>query len=395
MTRREVLTVLPVAMLAGGAVRAVSASGQVGSKPAAAGDLLVYIGTYTGPKSQGIYVSRLNVATGVLTAPTLAAATTSPSFLAIHPNRDFLYAVNEVADFQGRPSGSVGAFRINRTTGILTLLNQQPSVGAGPAHLTVDRAGRNVLVANYGGGSVAVLPIGQDGQLAPSSAFVQHAGTGGDPPRALVPHAHSVNVDQANRFAYVADLGLDQVLVYRFDAAKGTIVPNTPPSAAVATGSGPRHFAFHPTGRFAYVINERACTVVAFACDAAQGRLETLQTISTLPDGMTPQKGFSTAEVQVHPSGRFLYGSNRGHDSVAVFAIDAASGRLTFVQNEPTQGNTPRNFGIDPGGRYLLAANQRTDSIVVFRIDQTTGRLTPTGQRIDVGSPVCVKFVEP
>jgi 6-phosphogluconolactonase len=339
-------------------------------------------------------VARLDLATGALTEPTLAAGIVSPSFLAVHPKRTFLYAVNEVSNFDGGVTGAVSAFRIDRATGRLTLLNQQSSGGAGPAHLTVDRAGRNVLVANYGGGSVAVLPIGADGRLGAASAFVQHAGSSVNPQRQQGPHAHSVNVDLANRFAFVADLGLDKVLIYRFDPSKGSIVPNDPPAANVEPGSGPRHFAFHPTGRFAYVINEMTCTVTAFACDASAGRLETLQTISTLPDGLTVAKGMITAEVQVHPSGRFVYGSNRGHDSITVFAVDETTGRLAFVQNESTQGSTPRNFGIDPTGRYLLAANQRTDSVVVFRIDETTGRLTPTGTRITVGSPVCVKFVE-
>jgi len=355
---------------------------------------LVYFGTYTGAKSQGIYVSRLDLKTGALGAPTVAAEIASPSFLAVHPSRNYLFAVNEVANFEGGTTGSVSAFRIDRTTGRLALLNQQSSRGGGPAHISLDGAGRNALVANYGGGSVAVLPIGADGRLGPASAFVQHTGSSVNPQRQQAPHAHSINVDRGNRFAYVADLGLDQVLIYRFDPAAGSLTPSTPPHVAVAPGSGPRHFAFHPTSRYAYVINEITCTVTAFACDATSGRLDTIQTISTLPEGMTVEKGFSTAEVQVHPSGRFVYGSNRGHNSITVFAVDEKTGRLTFVQNEPTQGGTPRNFGIDPSGRYLLAANQRTDSVVVFRIDGATGRLTPTGHRIDVGSPVCVKFVE-
>ena len=376
-------------LVAGSAVWGLSASSQT------AGSLLVYFGTYTSAKSEGIYVSRLDLATGALSEPALAAGIVSPSFLAVHPNRGFLYAVNEVSNFEGGVTGAVSAFRIDRASGRLTLLNQQSSGGGGPAHLTVDRDGRNVLVANYGGGSVAVLPIGADGRLSPASAFVQHTGSGANPQRQQGPHAHSVNVDRANRFAYVADLGLDKVLVYRFDPAAGTIVPNEPPAATVEPGSGPRHLAFHPTGGFAYVINEITCTVTAFACDAAAGRLSTLQTISTLPEGVTVARGMSTAEVQVHPSGRFLYGSNRGHDSISAFAIDQATGRLTFVQNEPTQGSSPRNFGIDPTGQYLLAANQRSDSVVVFRIDAATGRLTATGQRVSVGSPVCVKFVQP
>ena len=353
----------------------------------------MYFGTYTGEKSKGVYVSRLDPATGALTPPELAAETASPSYLAVHPSNRFLYAANEVRSFAGKESGSVSGFSVDRTTGKLTALNQEASVGRGPAYAVVDRAGRNVLVANYGGGSVAVLPIGPDGMLKPASAFVQHTGSSVDPRRQRAPHAHSINVDPANRFAYAADLGLDKLLIYRFDAERGSLVPNDPPFASVRPGAGPRHFAFHPSGRFAYVINEIDVTITAFASDPERGALTELQTVSTLPLGETVQTGFSTADVQVHPSGRFLYGSNRGHDSVVVFAIDQKTGRLTYLQNVPTQGSTPRGFGIDPSGRYLLAANQRSDSVVVFRIDQETGRLTPTGRPIEVGSPVCVKFI--
>ena len=358
-------------------------------------DMLVYFGTYTGAKSksQGIYVSRLDLASGALTAPELAAETTSPSFLALHPARDFLYSVNEVGTFEGKPGGSVSAFAIARGTGTLSLLNQQSSAGAGPAHLVVDKSGKNVLVANYGGGSVAVLPIQPDGTLKPASAFIQHTGSSVNLQRQKQPHAHSINVDPPNRLAYVADLGLDKVLIYRFNAEKGSLVANDPPFASVEGGAGPRHFAFHPKGRFAYVINEMHCTVTAFAVDPRRGALKELQTISTLPAGQSVASGYSTAEVQVHPSGRFLYGSNRGHDSIAVFAIDQTSGRLTHLQNEPTQGSTPRGFGIDPTGTYLLAGNQRSDSVIVFRIDRETGRLTPAGHKIEIGSPVCVKFL--
>jgi len=376
------------------AVLTVAAFGQGCRSSPAGGEMLVYFGTYTGEKSKGVYVSRLDLASGALTPPELAAETASPSFLAVHPSQKFLYAANEVSEFQGKASGSVSAFAIDRNTGRLTALNQQPSVGRGPAHLVVDKAGRNVLVANYGGGSVAVVPIGTDGALKPPSAFIQHTGASVNPQRQQGPHAHSINVDPANRFAYVADLGLDKVLVYRFDAEKGSLVANDPPFAAVAPGAGPRHFAIHPNARFAYVINEMSLTVTAFRRDPDRGSLTEMQTISTLPPGQAVEPGFSTADVQVHPSGRFLYGSNRGHDTIVVFAIDEKSGGLTHVENRPTQGSTPRGFGIDPTGKYLLAANQRSDSVVVFRIDQQTGRLAPTGQTIEVGTPVCVKFVE-
>lgn len=372
-----------------------TALGQSGPSSSNAADMLVYFGTYTNEKtgSKGVYVSRLDLATGALSPPQLAGETTNPSFLAIHPSRSHLYAANEVGNFQGKESGSVSAFSIDRTTGTLTPLNQQASVGRGPAYIVVDKTGRNALVANYGGGSVAVLPIEPDGTLKPASAFVQHTGSSVNPRRQNRPHAHSINVDPGNRFAYAADLGLDKVLVYRFDADKGSLAPNEPPFASVQPGAGPRHFAFHPGGRFAYVINEIDVTLTAFSSDPASGTLTELQTVSTLPLGQSVETGFSTADVQVHPSGKFLYGSNRGHDSIVVFAIDEKTGRVTHVEHEPTQGSTPRGFGIDPTGAYLLAANQRSDSVVVLRIDQQTGRLTPTGHRIEIGSPVCVKFV--
>lgn len=367
--------------------------GRAQEPAAPKGRMLVYLGTYTGEKSKGIYVSRLELASGALSSPELAAEIKSPSFLAIHPSRDFLYAVSEVNTADGQPTGSVHAFRVDRQSGVLTPVNHQSSMGAGPAHLVVDKAGRNVLVANYGGGSVAVLPIDGSGALKPASASVQHTGSSVNPSRQKGPHAHSINVDPANRFAYVADLGLDKVMIYRFDPAAGSLVANEPAFAAVRPGAGPRHFAFHPGGRFAYVINEMECTVTAFSCDAKTGALTELQTVSTLPAGQAVAQGYSTAEIQVHPSGRFVYGSNRGHDSLVVYSVDAGSGRLTHVQHQPTEGSTPRGFGIDPTGAHLLAGNQRSDTLVGFRIDAASGRLTPTGQKLALGSPVCVKFL--
>jgi 6-phosphogluconolactonase len=361
--------------------------------PAQDNQMLVYIGTYTDSKSKGIYVSRLDIANGQLSVPELAVETASPSFLAIHPNRRLLYAVGEIDNFAGKKSGAVNAFSIDSKSGRLTLLNQQPSGGAGPCHLVCDRTGKSVLVANYGGGSVSALPIDADGKLGEATAFIQHAGSSVNPQRQKEPHAHSINVDASNRFAVAADLGLDKLLVYRFDAGKGTLVPNDPPHASVKPGSGPRHFAFHPKGRFAYVINEIQCTVTAFEYNAQRGELKEIQTISTLPEGESVQRGYSTAEVQVHPSGKFVYGSNRGHDSIVVYTIDESTGKLAYVENKPTQGKTPRNFGIDPTGAFLLAANQGSDSLVVFRINSSSGRLTPTGQTVEVGAPVCVKFL--
>jgi 6-phosphogluconolactonase len=367
---------------------------QPAARPTAS-EVLVYLGTYTGEQSKGIYVSRLDPATGAMSPPQLAAETPSPSYLAIHPTKPLLYAANEVNTFGGKNTGSVSAFAIDRVSGMLTPLNQQSSAGAGAVHLVVDATGRNVLVANYGGSSAAALPLADDGGLRPASAFVQYTGSGADPKRQPSARAHSINLDPANRFAYVATLGLDKVQIYRFDAERGALVANDPPSASVRPVSGPRHFAVHPTGRFAYLINEFSMTVTAFTADAQRGGLAEIETVSTLPPGVSIAEGFTTADVQVHPSGRFLFGSNRGHDSIVVFAIDEKTGRLSHVENESTQGRTPRAFGIDPSGRYLLAANQGSGSVVVFRIDQKTGRLDPTGHTIRIASPVCVKFFAP
>jgi 6-phosphogluconolactonase len=370
-----------------------SATAAESAKPQANGKQLVYFGTYTGAKSKGIYVSRLDLGTGNLDAPELAAEIASPSFLAIHPNHRFLYAVNEVGNFAGKRSGAVTAFAINTASGKLTQLNQQPSGGDGPCHLDVDKTGKSVLAANYGGGSVEALPLLGDGRLGEPTAFIQHRGSSVNPQRQEGPHAHFITTDPANRFALTCDLGLDQVLVYRFDASKGTLIANDPPFASVKPGAGPRHLAFHPSSRFAYAINEIFCTVTAFSYDAPRGELKELQSISSLPAGEMVKPNYSTAEIEVHPSGKFLYGSNRGHDTIVVFAIEEKTGKLTLVQHESTQGKIPRGFGIDPTGKFLLAANQDSNTVAVFRIDPKSGRLQPTGQTLEVGAPVCVKFV--
>lgn len=383
MTTRYLSTVL--------ASLALTASALPAERPAGNGEYFVYIGTYTRGESKGIYAYRLQVPTGELTSLGLAAETPNPSFLALHPSRRFVYAVSEIATYEGQKSGAVSGFAVDPKTGKLSFLNKAASGGGGPCHLVVDKAGKNVLVANYGGGSVAVLPVRKDGRLAEASAFVQHSGSSVNPKRQQGPHAHSINLSPDNRFAVAADLGLDQVLVYRFDPSKGSLAANDPAYAKVNPGAGPRHFAFHPDGRFAYVINELQSTVTAFAYDAGRGVLKELQTITTLPKDFAGEN--YTAEVQVHPTGKFLYGSNRGHDSIAVFAVDAAKGTLTPVEHVSTQGKTPRNFGIDPTGSYLFAANQNTGNIVIFRIDAKTGRLKPTGQVLEVPSPVCVKFM--
>lgn len=368
--------------------------GLIATQAADARPIRVYVGTYTGGESRGIYVMELDPGTGKLSAPRLAAESVSPSFLAIHPDRKHVYAVSEIADFEGKKTGAVRAFEIESESGLLTPLNQQPSRGGGPCHLVVDHGGKNVLVANYGGGSVAVVPIGPDGKLGEPSSSIQHEGKGANPKRQEGPHAHSINLDAAGRFAVAADLGLDKLLVYRFDASKGTLTPNDPPSTSLDPGAGPRHFAFHPDGKHAYVINEMLLTVTALDYDADRGALTPTQTITTVPEGVTGDH-LSTAEVQVHPSGKFLYGSNRGHHSIAAFSIDPKSGRLTSIGHQSTGGKTPRNFGIDPSGRYLLAANQDSGTVVVFAIDPKTGQLEPTGHSAEVPKPVCVKFLAP
>ncbi len=355
-----------------------------------AGKIAVYVGTYTGAKSEGIYRFELDLSTGAASAPTVAAKVTNPSFLAIHPGGKHLYSVGEIGDFGGKKTGAVNSFAIE-PDGSLKLLNQQSSEGSGPCHLVVDQAGKNVLVANYGGGSIACLPIKQDGSLDKASSAIQHKGSSVDKGRQSAPHAHSINLDAANRFAFAADLGLDKVLIYRFDPAKGLLTPNDPPAGVVAPGSGPRHFAFHPSGRFAYVINEMAMTVTAFSYDAEKGALAEIQTITTLP--VQKQRGHSTAEIVCSPDGKFVYGSNRGHDTIAIFAVDGATGKLTAAGHEPTQGKTPRNFAIDPTGAFLLAENQGSGTIVIFKRDAATGKLTATGNVVQVGSPVCVRFL--
>jgi 6-phosphogluconolactonase len=348
---------------------------------------LVYFGTYTGPKSEGIYVSRLDTATGRLSEPLLAAETVSPSFLSVHPTRQYLYAVNEVDDFEGERAGSASAFAIDGASGRLTPLNRTSTKGPGPCYLSCDRSGRYLFVANYVGGSVAVLPIAADGRLGPASAFVQHDSSG------PAPHAHSIDLDASNRFALAADLGLDRVFVYRFDSLHGALEPNDPPFLALEPGSGPRHVALHPGGRYAFVLSEIEMTLTVLDYNPASGALAVKQTVSSLPDGVAIASGYDGAEVLVHPSGRFLYASNRGHDTLAVFAIDESEGTLRLLEHVPTGGKTPRGFGIDPSGSYLLAANQSSDTVVVFRIDGATGRLTPTGAMVAVGSPVAVAFV--
>ena len=350
----------------------------------------VYIGTYTGKTSKGIYAYRFNTGSGETTPIGLVAETESPSFLAVHPSGRFLYAVNEIDQFGGQPSGAVSAFSVDARTGQLVLLNQVSSRGAGPAHVSLDRSGKYVLVANYGGGSVAVFPVSTDGRLRESSAFVQHAGSSVNVERQAGPHAHAIVVSNDNRFALVPDLGLDELLIYEFDAGKGSLTPNDPKFARTAPGAGPRHIAFHPNGKFVYVLNELDSTVSTLSYDAQHGVLQNRQTLSTLPKGFHGEN--STAEILVDSKGEHLYLSNRGHDSISVFDIDSRNGALRPVQDVSSGGRKPRSFTIDPTGKWLFAANQDSENIVVFRIDVSTGQLTRTSHNLQVPSPVCVAF---
>lgn len=346
------------------------------------GDVFVYVGTYTRRGSEGIYVFHYDPASGALSPLSTATGIQNPSFLAIDPQRRYLYAVNEAG------GGAVSAFAIDPATGGLTPLNRQSSHGDGPCHLTVDPTGQYVLAANYSSGSVCVLPIGEGGALGEATNHIQHEGSSVNPRRQRGPHAHSINLDPAGRYAFVPDLGLDKIMIYQLDLDQGVLRPNDEPWVAVHPGAGPRHFAFHPNGQYAYVINEIDSTVTAFAYDPERGRLSELGVVSTLPAGF--QDTSWCADLHVAPSGKFLYGSNRGHDSIVIYAIDQDTGMLTLVGFEPTQGKTPRNFGIDPSGTFLLAANQDTDTIVAFRIDADSGTLSPTGHVTSVPAPVCV-----
>jgi 6-phosphogluconolactonase len=356
----------------------------------AKGDWIAYIGTYTRQKSKGIYAYQFAPATGKLTSIGLVAETANPSFLAVHPNGKFLYAANESNTFQGQPTGSLTAFAIDPATHQLKLLNQVSSKGSGPCHVAFDHTGKWLFTANYNSGSVAAFPVRDDGSLGEASSFVQHAGSSANLQRQRGPHAHDVTISADNRFVLVNDLGLDEILIYRLDAAKGTLTPNDPPFGKVAPGSGPRHFAFGKGGKFAYAINEITLTVTTFRYDAAKGSLTEVETLPTSPEPFTGEK--SGAEIAVHPNGKFLYASNRGPNTIAVFRIDAKTGKLTPIERAPTQGKTPRNFAIDPSGNYLFAANQDSDNVVLFHLDPNSGHLTPAGNVLEVGAPVCVVF---
>ena len=356
-------------------------------------DYIVYVGTYTqdGGTGKGIYAFRYAAKTAQVNELGVAAEAANPTWFAVHPNGRFLYAVSELGNYQGPNSGGVIAFAINRTNGKLTFLNEVASRGAGPCNLTFDRTGKFLLVANYGGGSIAVFPILADGKLGPATDLLQHTGHGPNPARQEGPHPHSIVLTPDNRFAIVNDLGLDELLVYRFDVATGKLTPNDPPFTKVDPGSGPRHLALSPNGRFAYVVNEMGRTVTVFSVDLGAGVLHPVQSISTVPGNFQGRN--DDAEIEMVPSGKFLYASNRGDDSLAIYAIDPTTGMLKQTGSVKTGGKEPRAFEIDPRGELLFAANRDSGNVVIFRIDARTGQLTPTGHVLNVPWPVCVKFL--
>lgn len=354
---------------------------------------LVYFGTYTGSGSKGIYRSILDETTGELSDLVLAAELENPSFLVVSPDQKYLFAVSENGKFKGKEGGGVSSFAIGKDGG-LTLISQVNSGGGAPCHISTDPQGKCLLVANYMGGSISSYQIAADGKLVSPAAggFIQHEGQGAQLPRQASPHAHSVNVGPTGKRAYVADLGLDKVLIYKLDAAGGMIAPNTPPFLKLPDATGPRHFSFHPSGKWAYTNLEMSLQVAALSHDAKTGALAVLEIELTVPEG-TERKGNSTAECLVHPTGKWVYVSNRGHNSIAAFVIDQKTGKLDFIERESTQGKTPRNFGIDPSGKFLITGNQGSGNVVVLKINQDTGSLDPIGHEIEVPDPVCIRFV--
>jgi len=364
--------------------------------------LFVYVGTYTEKirfgtgeifegKGEGIHVYRMDPATGSWRPCCTAKGIKNPSYLAFHPNRRFLYAVNELKSYEGEATGTLSSFATDPQSGELHFINKVPTHGTDPCHVTVDQTGRYALVANFSSGGVSVLPIRKDGGLDPASDILQHDGSSADPVRQSGPHAHSVTLDASNRFAYIPDLGLDKLMIYSFDSERGKLKAHDQPWFETKPGAGPRHFVFHPNNNFAYLINELDSTIVSLGYDRETGRLQEIQTVPALPESFGGQS--TCADIHVDPSGRFLFGSNRGHDSIVIYTIDGETGKLTYIGHESTRGRAPRNFVIDPTGKFLFAANQDTDNVVQFSIDQQSGRLTPSGRTTSAPTPVCLKIL--
>ena len=355
-----------------------------------AADYTVYVGTYTGPKSKGIYSFHFDAVTGKFTQPQVAAETDNPSFLALDPKDHFLYAVNELEHYKAARSGAVSVFAVDPATGSLTFKQEVSSLGEDPAYIAVDHTGHDVLVANYTSGNVAVFPIKADGTLGDKTALEQHQGSSVNHDRQAGPHAHSIQLTNDNRFAMSADLGIDKIVIDRFDPARGTLSPNDTPFVSVKPGSGPRHLAFSADSKFVYDLNEMGTDVTVFSYDAKSGAMHEIQTIPTVAEH---DPANTAAEIQIAPGGRFLYTSTRKADMITEFSLDKQTGKLALVDRFSSGGKTPRFFTLDPTGQWMFVANQDSDSIVLFRVDRGTGKLTPTGTHIDVGSPVCVVFV--
>lgn len=313
------------------------------------------------------------------------ASTKTPAWLAIAPSGQYVYAVNEQAD-------SISAFQVDAATGKLTALNQVPTKGKGPCHASVDHTGKALFVANYGSGSLESFQIQPDGKIGAPASFIQNEGSSANKQRQAGPHAHSANISPDNRFLVLADLGLDKLLVFKIDPATAKLTPNDPPFTSIKPGSGPRHLVFSPNARFAYVIDEMGNTIIGFSWDKRKGVLKEIQSVGTLPDGFTGEN--TTAEIYMSPDGKFLYGSNRGTGTIAVYAADANTGMLTKVQDAATGGTTIRSFGIDPTGQFVLAGLQEKNSVVEFKRDKASGKLTLTGEKVDSDSPVCVRFLK-
>jgi 6-phosphogluconolactonase len=351
----------------------------------------VYFGCYTDAKSgsKGIHMSTFNSKTGELSAPTLAVETASPSFLTIHPDKKHLYAVGESAT-PGQKGGGVSAFEIN-ADGTLKLINQVSSVGGGPCHISLDRSAKMAMVANYGGGSVASYQLLPNFGLSESKSFFQHEGSSVDEARQKGPHGHSINPTPDNKYALACDLGLDKVLIYKTSPENGSMEASG--HGSLAPGSGPRHLAFHPNGKFVFVNGEMLMTCTTFSYDGTAGTLKEVGTISTLPEADRGKKGFSTAETLAHPNGKVVYVSNRTHDTIAVMSCDPESGKLELIQNAPAEGKIPRNFNLDPTNQWMIVAHQNSNTAVVLKVDAATGKLSSTGHKIDIGGAVCVRFV--
>ncbi|MFB9863711.1 lactonase family protein [Rufibacter immobilis] len=353
-------------------------------------EMMVYVGTYAKSDAESIFGYRLNEQTGELTRILGVKGVENPSFLALDKDRKHLYAVNETAQFQGQKGGGVSAFSIDQRTGNLTLLNQQPTLGGAPCYISLDQSEKVALVANYSGGNVTAFKIEADGRLSAPTDSDQHEGSG---PRKeqKAAHAHCIVPEPKNDFALAVDLGIDQIIGYKLDKANGKLERQAQPAFTAKPGAGPRHLTFHPNKRFAYVISELNSTLTALTYNAARGTFTEVETVSTLPAGFTGES--FCADVHVSKDGRFVYGSNRGHNSIVVFAIDQTSGKLTLVQHENVQGNWPRNFGFSPSGKTLLVANQRSNNITTFKVDTQTGKLTYTGKSVELPSPVFVQVV--